>query len=363
MERFLFDMLACPECKSDALDFRVTEQQKDEVTSGEIICTVCGRTYTITNGIPLFVTDEIASLLDNMRPDEILHLAKESESAGVKAANILYHNVAAESYERDFSTEGIFEEGTGSQKRFGEILNMLKLKKEFEVFLDVGCGTGNLMRQAINSFPKCIGIDISLGMLSLAYSKGFPVLLGDAEKLPLKPNSVDVISCFSVLHHLFDQTPAFKEFARVLKPGGYLYTDWDPNSLFVGHPDQKGHSFLYSFALDVFRCFRNLSAKLRHKSNLQNNNDLRDVVTLAEYHHHFSSGLDPYALKVELLSNGFTNVKVVFHSNSDSLTLSKRIKQRMQLFAAFISMLDFRFSYPSLDRSGLVFLILAQKSC
>lgn len=363
MKRVLFNLFICPECKSDALDVRMTGHQQNEVISGEVSCKTCGRAYKVKDGVPLFVTDEVAALVDNLRPDKVRRLAEESELAGVKAANIWYHNLVAESYENDLSTEGIFEEGKGSQKRLGGIVRILRDRTEGQLFLDVGCGTGNVMNQAQGSFSWVMGIDISLEMLSVAYSRGLPVLLGDAEKMPLKPGSVDAISCFSTLHHLFDHKPAIREFARVLKPGGYLYTDWDPNALFVGHPNPHRHSFLYNVTLSMYRRFRDLKAKLRHQSNMQNEDAYCDVVNLAEYHHHFSLGLDPYLLREDLLSTGFTNVQIIFHSNSDSLTLSNNTERRMRLFAGLISLLDFQFEYPSLDRSGMVFLILARKSC
>ena len=99
MKRVLLDIVICPECKSDALDTRIERQEADEVISGEIACKACGRAYMIEEGIPRFLTEEIDSLADNLSHGKVIRLAEESKAAGVKAANILYHDLAADEYE------------------------------------------------------------------------------------------------------------------------------------------------------------------------------------------------------------------------------------------------------------------------
>jgi SAM-dependent methyltransferase len=45
---------------------------------------------------------------------------------------------------------------------------------------------------------------------------------GDPHSLPLPDDHADVIVCALALVHLEDLAPAFREFARVLRPGGHL---------------------------------------------------------------------------------------------------------------------------------------------
>jgi demethylmenaquinone methyltransferase/2-methoxy-6-polyprenyl-1,4-benzoquinol methylase len=51
---------------------------------------------------------------------------------------------------------------------------------------------------------------------------GVTLLLGSAEALPVAANSVDFISMGYALRHVADFTVAFREFMRVLAPGGRI---------------------------------------------------------------------------------------------------------------------------------------------
>ena len=69
-----------------------------------------------------------------------------------------------------------------------------------------------------------IGVDSSAGMLARAREK---VPQGefheaDLHELPLADDSVDLVVCAIALVHLADIEGPFREFARVLRPGGHL---------------------------------------------------------------------------------------------------------------------------------------------
>ena len=89
---------------------------------------------------------------------------------------------------------------------------------------DVGIGTGLVARQAsiIIGDPTLItGIDPSIGMMNAGHlPAGLNLLNGRAESIPLPDESVDFVSMGYALRHISDLSVAFKEFARVLKPGG-----------------------------------------------------------------------------------------------------------------------------------------------
>ncbi len=90
--------------------------------------------------------------------------------------------------------------------------------------LDVGCGTGKLLRRARTYWPEAhlIGVDPANGMIEMAQrltpnATFFPSM---AEALPLQDASVDLaLSTFS-FHHWQDQAAGLREIARVLRPGG-----------------------------------------------------------------------------------------------------------------------------------------------
>ncbi|MGC8783457.1 MAG: class I SAM-dependent methyltransferase [Armatimonadota bacterium] len=90
------------------------------------------------------------------------------------------------------------------------------------IIVDVGCGTGATAMQ-LRRYGTVIGVDISLLALSWSRQRGLNnLLLAAAERLPIAPESVDVIVATDILEHLDDDVAVLKEFYRALKPGGYV---------------------------------------------------------------------------------------------------------------------------------------------
>ena len=92
--------------------------------------------------------------------------------------------------------------------------------------LDVAIGTGLVAREEVQltgDAKLVLGVDPSIGMMSEA-RKSLPVRLarGVAEELPVASDAFDFLSMGYALRHLSDLTPAFREFHRVLKPGGRI---------------------------------------------------------------------------------------------------------------------------------------------
>jgi ubiquinone/menaquinone biosynthesis C-methylase UbiE len=92
------------------------------------------------------------------------------------------------------------------------------------VALDAACGTGRHAAHLASLGHTVIGVDSSPGMLARAREK---VPQGefheaDLHELPLADDSVGVIVCAIALVHLADIEGPFREFARVLHPGGHL---------------------------------------------------------------------------------------------------------------------------------------------
>jgi demethylmenaquinone methyltransferase/2-methoxy-6-polyprenyl-1,4-benzoquinol methylase len=92
--------------------------------------------------------------------------------------------------------------------------------------VDVGTGTGLVAREAaaIVGDPTLItGVDPSPGMIGSAkVPPGVQLLTGSAESIPLAREAADFLSMGYALRHLSDLLIAFREFHRVLKPGGRL---------------------------------------------------------------------------------------------------------------------------------------------
>lgn len=97
---------------------------------------------------------------------------------------------------------------------------------EGKVVLDVACGPGTVSvcaQQIVGKTGRVVGLDPSYGMVAQAHQQGIStVLQGKAEYLPFPDSTFDFISMGYALRHVSDLTITFKEYLRVLKPGGQL---------------------------------------------------------------------------------------------------------------------------------------------
>lgn len=95
----------------------------------------------------------------------------------------------------------------------------------FQSALDLGCGTGEMLKLILQEDvgKELYGIDLSEKMLHVAKSKlpeQVKLLLGDSEVLPFSDNTFDVVYCNDSFHHYPAPMNVLREVHRVLKPGG-----------------------------------------------------------------------------------------------------------------------------------------------
>jgi len=97
------------------------------------------------------------------------------------------------------------------------------------VVVDVGCGPRLPYRRSTRYF--LVGVDASLESVRLNGEVDLRIF-GSSSRLPFRDRSVDAIVCFYLLHHLVGHCvrenyanleATFREFGRVLRPGGCIY--------------------------------------------------------------------------------------------------------------------------------------------
>lgn len=105
-----------------------------------------------------------------------------------------------------------------------------------QAILDVGCGTGRLLRSAAERFPgaRLEGVDAAEGMVKQAKASipagvSMTVQLATAERLPFLEREFDLVFSTMTFHHWPDQKTAIGEVSRVMKPAGrWLLADFIP---------------------------------------------------------------------------------------------------------------------------------------
>ncbi|MEW8043028.1 MAG: malonyl-ACP O-methyltransferase BioC [gamma proteobacterium symbiont of Phacoides pectinatus] len=136
---------------------------------------------------------------------------------------------------------GRYDEVAVLQREIGqrmlERLGLVRLRPG--VILDVGAGTGVATHDLLRRYRKArvIALDFALPMLQRARRRGSLLrrpgcLCADFDRIPLADHSVDLIYSNAAVQWSNDIDRTFREFQRVLRPGGLLmFTTFGPDTL------------------------------------------------------------------------------------------------------------------------------------
>jgi len=102
--------------------------------------------------------------------------------------------------------------------------------------LEVGCGSGLILRRVETLADRAVGVDSRPEMLKRAVDRGLDVVRADSRALPFADECFDVVYSFKTLAHVPNVEDALREMVRVARPGGHLLVEFDnPMSLrYVG---------------------------------------------------------------------------------------------------------------------------------
>jgi ubiquinone/menaquinone biosynthesis C-methylase UbiE len=163
----------------------------------------------------------------------------------IHEANIAVHRSEAEYYEL-FHPEVY---GNQEQKRICTILKTVDklVTNNQKRALDVGAGTGNLTGKLLDMGYKVTALDISPEMcqiLRMKYksfleTRTLVVINSPIEDVDFDGEEYDLITCYSVLHHLPDYLAAIQNLSVFLKKGGVIYMDHEA-SPFYWQDEPKG---------------------------------------------------------------------------------------------------------------------------
>lgn len=192
-----------------------------------------------------------------------------------------------------------------NQARVEAILADLAAKSGGGSLLDLGCGTGFIINIAKKYFKQVVGVDITQAMLDrVDLSSGNVSLhLAPTEDISFLPDGIfDVCTGYGFLHHLYDLTPTLREAHRCLRPGGYFYSDLDPNLYYWklmhslnGRPDLTGFvAREYHSVVEVVEEFEDTSLQA-------------ETIQFAEFQKVERGGLDPDRVVSTLKDIGFTS--------------------------------------------------------
>jgi uncharacterized protein YbaR (Trm112 family) len=168
----LFDLLACPLCR-DEVDL--------DAGGRHLSCRGCQHQFPVIDGVPIMLADPSRAMVSHQR-----ELPVRPGYSCWKERVILRSLTAA------------------------------------QIALDFGAG-----RQQLDD-PAIIRMDLVFDpMLDV---------VGDVQALPFKADALDFVFGGAVMEHLPQPRRAIAEMYRILKPGGYVYADWNFLAAYHGYP-------------------------------------------------------------------------------------------------------------------------------
>jgi ubiquinone/menaquinone biosynthesis C-methylase UbiE len=168
----------------------------------------------------------------------------------IHEANVSVHKFEAEYYE--FLHPEVYS--PQEQKRIASVLKMVDrlVEGNQKRALDFGAGTGNLTGKLLDMDYTVTAIDISAEMCAILkkkYSahlkaKKLVVINSPIEDVSFGNGEFDLITCYSVLHHLPDYLGAIQRLSGFLKKGGAMYLDHEASPFYWKNEAQSLANFV-----------------------------------------------------------------------------------------------------------------------
>jgi len=206
-------LFVCPKCKAP---LRKLEQAYE--------CQTCHSQYPTVQGVPVFITGQVAS-------DKMNEFWDKGWQNRVEAGDHQF----------------LKEDSQLLRAKLLENVQILKAENhpiietdltDGKIILNIGCGTGEAPLFIVQGAINYIGLDYSFNAAKYSYDAikklgGTGITAqANAEALPIEDNSIDLVYSNGVLHHTPETINALDEVYRVLKPGGKaiigLYNTYSP---------------------------------------------------------------------------------------------------------------------------------------
>ena len=200
--------LRCPACGHAGLD----------VAEGGLACPACGAAYPAEDGIPALLAPESAVKAAEFDRMDFWDQGWKKRCEALEALD----RDAILKVRADYLTE-MTREGYPSVRAVNEKTAAGK------TLVNIGCGGGYEGLLFAGYGCDYIGVDFSRNAVrltrNLTRTAGFEISAyqAEAERLPLKDASVDIVYTNGVLHHTPNTLDAVREVRRVLKPGGEAF--------------------------------------------------------------------------------------------------------------------------------------------
>jgi len=123
-------------------------------------------------------------------------------------------------YQRFFEIEDWFWWCVGTRRIFFELIEGTGVRGRA---LDVGCGTGAILKEFPPGWSVVAGCDYSPLAVSFCRARGLhQVIRSSGTTLPFFDNALDLVMAIDVIEHLDDDEGCLREMVRICRPLGYV---------------------------------------------------------------------------------------------------------------------------------------------
>jgi len=223
----LENLFCCPACKSG---LKKTKYKNYE-------CKTCSVKYPIVDGIPVFIEGEQKQGTSG----KTTSTERRSfwDSGWKKRVEEGDHAELPKMSKKEFINNFKKNFKSLADEKHPIATDVVKYLDVEKTVLNIGCGVGEAPFLTYLGAEKYIGIDFSFNAAKFSYEfikklEGSGITAqADAEKLPIKDESIDLIYSNGVLHHTPNTPITFDEVNRVLRRGGVaiigLYVTYSPH--------------------------------------------------------------------------------------------------------------------------------------
>jgi ubiquinone/menaquinone biosynthesis C-methylase UbiE len=187
-----------------------------------------------------------------------------------------------------------------------------------KIVVDICCGPGNVgasLREVLGQPEVLIGVDIAPAALAHAQDFGYSPVYADAQNLPFVSGFADLVVINAGLHHCDDMAQALREAARIVKPGGILIADHDPQK--TAWPDTAIARLIWRSRLPLYRLLR----RGGHSTAEEQHWHIK-----TELHHRPGDGVTAAWFEQQLAPLGF-DVRTYPHNNTGATALQGEFGQ------------------------------------
>lgn len=232
MKKELIEILKVGESAPSDWDIEIIEEDTREIRKGNLKSKATGRVFQIEKGVLNMLPEELPPEVEHEKEhaEEFDYLITDDggkhpiNQETISKFKDLFLSLPTGDGSRVFQPGGSFDNQAGNAERFFKTLDLLNLTGKERV-LEVGASfTWGSWRFAQKGC-EVVALDVTnyLETSDIYFEKDnsyYHRVMADMSQLPFQDNSFDLIFSHSVIHHCKDLDKLFKEFHRVLRPGG-----------------------------------------------------------------------------------------------------------------------------------------------